>query len=86
MTCRVTSAPEGFEWKWDDVGMDLITGLLRTQNGHDSIRVIVDRLTKVDHFIPVNTAYKGAKLMELYLNNIVCLHGVPKAITSDRGP
>jgi hypothetical protein len=45
----------------------------------------VDRLTKVAHFIPVKTTYSGAKLAELYMSRIVCLHGVPKKIVSDRG-
>jgi transposase InsO family protein len=45
----------------------------------------VDRLTKVAHFIPVKTTYKGSKLAELYMTRIVCLHGVPKKIVSDRG-
>jgi hypothetical protein len=65
--------------------MDFIVGLPRTQVGHDSIWVIVDRLTKVAHFIPVKTTYSGAKLAELYLSRIVCLHGVPKKIVSNRG-
>ena len=73
------------EWKWEDVGMDFIVGLPRTQKGYDSIWVIVDRLTKVAHFIPVKTTYSGAKLAELYMERIVCLHGVPKKIVSDRG-
>jgi hypothetical protein len=45
----------------------------------------VDCLTKVTHFIPVKTTYLGAKLAELYMSRIVCLHGVPKKIMSDRG-
>jgi hypothetical protein len=45
----------------------------------------VDRLTKVAHFIPVKTTYKGSQLAELYMARIVCLHGVPKKIMSDRG-
>jgi hypothetical protein len=45
----------------------------------------VDRLTKVAHFIPVKKTYSGAKLIELYMSQIVCLHGVPKKIVSDRG-
>ncbi|WVZ66968.1 hypothetical protein U9M48_016118 [Paspalum notatum var. saurae] len=73
------------EWKWEEVGMDFITGLPRTQAGYDSIWVIVDRLTKVAHFIPVKTTYSGARLAELYISRIVCLHGVPKKIVSDRG-
>jgi hypothetical protein len=58
--------------------MDFIVGLPLTQAGYDSIWVIVDRLTKVAHFIPVKTTYSGAKLIELYMLRIVCLHGVPK--------
>jgi hypothetical protein len=53
--------------------------------GYDSIWVIVDRLTKVAHFIPVKTTYLGAKLAELYMERIICLHGVPKKIVSYRG-
>jgi hypothetical protein len=73
------------EWKWEEIGMEFIVGLPRTQAGYDSIRVIVDRLTKVAHFIPVKTTYSGAKLAELYMSRIVCLHGVLKKIMSDRG-
>jgi hypothetical protein len=73
------------EWKWDEVGMDFIVGLPRTQSGYDSIWVIIDRLTKVAHFIPVKTTYAGAKLAELYMARIVCLHGVSKKIVSNRG-
>jgi transposase InsO family protein len=64
--------------------MDFITGLPRTSKGYDSIWVIVDRLTKVAHFIPVKTTYKGSQLAELYMARIVCLHGVPKKIILDR--
>nr|CAE02842.3 OSJNBa0014F04.8 [Oryza sativa Japonica Group] len=73
------------EWKWEEIGMDFITGLPRTSSDHDSIWVIVDRLTKVAHFIPVKTTYSGSRLAELYMARIVCLHGVPKKIVSDRG-
>src|SRR6266498_5333679 len=65
--------------------MDFIVGLPRTQSGYDSIWVIVDRLTKVAHFIPVKEMYQGPKLAELYMTRTVCLHGVPKKIVSDRG-
>jgi transposase InsO family protein len=65
--------------------MDFIVGLPRTQSGYDSIWVIVDRLTKVAHFIPVKTTYSRSQLAELYVSRIVCLHGVPKKIVSDRG-
>jgi hypothetical protein len=73
------------EWKWDNVGMDLITGLPRTKSGYDSIWVVVDRLSKVAHFILVKTTYTSARLAKIYMNRIVCLHGVPKSIVSDRG-
>jgi uncharacterized membrane-anchored protein YitT (DUF2179 family) len=65
--------------------MDFIVGLPRTPTGFDSIWVIVDILTKVAHFIPVRTNYTGATLAEMYMTQIVCLHGVHKKIMSDRG-
>jgi transposase InsO family protein len=73
------------EWKWEEIAMDFIIGLPRTLSGYDSIWVIVNRLTKVAHFIPVKTTYSGPKLAELYMSRIVYLHGVPKKIVSDRG-
>jgi hypothetical protein len=73
------------EWKWEEIGMDFIVGLPRTQAGYDLIWVIVDRLTKVAHFIPVKATYSGAKLADLYMSRIMCLLGVPKKIVSDRG-
>jgi hypothetical protein len=66
------------EWKWEEIRMDFIVGLPRTQVGYDSIWVIVDRLTKVAHFILVKTTYFGAKLVVLYMSRIVCLHGETK--------
>jgi hypothetical protein len=71
------------EWKWEEIGMDVIVGLPRTQARYDSIWVIVDCLTKVSYFIPVKTTNLGAKLAELYMSRIVCLHGVPKKIVLD---
>ncbi|WVZ52665.1 hypothetical protein U9M48_003703 [Paspalum notatum var. saurae] len=62
------------EWKWEEITMDFIVGLPRTQKGYNSIWVVVDRLTKVAHFIPVNTTYSGAKLAELYISRIEQLH------------
>ena len=70
------------EWKWDSVGMDFITGLPTSSRGNDSIWVIVDRLSKVAHFLPVKTTYQSSKLAELYIARIVSLHGVPKNIIS----
>ena len=65
--------------------MDFIVGLPNTSQQHDSIWVIVDRLTKTAHFIPVHTTYRANRYAEIYLDRIVCLHGVPKTIISDRG-
>jgi hypothetical protein len=72
-------------WKWEEIAMDFIVRLPMTQSGYDSIWVIVDRLTKVAHFIPVKTTYSELQLAELYMSRIVYLHGVPKKIVSDRG-
>ena len=74
------------EWKWEHITMDFVSGLPRTPNGHDSIWVIVDRLTKSAHFLPVNKTYGMDKLAELYVNEIVKLHGPPVSIVSDRDP
>lgn len=72
-------------WKWEDISMDFIVGLPKTSKGYDSIWVIVDRLTKSAHFLPVRTRYKTPQYAELYIARIVSLHGVPKTIVSDRG-
>src|SRR6266498_4067309 len=55
-------------WKWEDIHMDFIVGLPRTQKGFDSIWVIVDRLTKIAHFIAVNTIYRAKTYAELYIS------------------
>jgi hypothetical protein len=73
-------------WKWEDISMDFIVGLPRTAKGYDSIWVIVDRLTKIAHFLPVRVKYTVATCAELYIARILSLHGVPKTIVSDRGP
>ncbi|WVZ52152.1 hypothetical protein U9M48_003238 [Paspalum notatum var. saurae] len=65
--------------------MDFVTGLPKTPKGHDSIWVIVDRLPKTAHFLPVQTNYNGARLAKIYMENIVKLHGIPSKIVSDRG-
>jgi transposase InsO family protein len=64
--------------------MDFIVGLPRTSRGYNSIWVIVDRLTKSAHFIPVAMTYR-VQYVELYISHIVCYHGIPKTIISDRG-
>jgi hypothetical protein len=65
--------------------MYFIIGLPTMQSGYDSIWVIVDRFSMVAHFIPIKITYKGAKLVELYITRIVCLHEVPNKIVFDRG-
>jgi hypothetical protein len=73
-------------WKWEDISMDFIVGLPRTVKGYDSIWVIVDRLTKITHFLPVRVKYTVATYAELYIVCILSLHGVLKTIVSDRVP
>jgi hypothetical protein len=73
-------------WKWDDISMDFIVSLSRTNKGNDSIWVIVDRLTKVAHFLPVKANYSVSHLAELYVDTILKLHGALRSIVSDRGP
>ena len=74
------------QWKWDNITMDFVSGFPLTQQNHDSIWVIVDRLTKSVHFIPVRIDYSMDRLAELYVDEIVRLHGVPLSIVSDRDP
>ena len=66
--------------------MDFVRGLPRTQRQHDAIWVIVDRLTKSTHFLPINVEDSLEKLAKLYVDEIVRLHGVPVSIVSDRDP
>nr|GFB92104.1 retrotransposon protein, putative, Ty3-gypsy subclass [Tanacetum cinerariifolium] len=73
-------------WKWDEISMDFVTGLTRTQRRHDVIWVVVDRLTKSAHFLPICKDYSVSRLAEIFLQEIVRLHGTPSAIISDRDP
>jgi hypothetical protein len=63
------------KWKWEEIAMDFIMGLPRTQSVYNSIWVIVDRLNKVAHFLSVKTTYSRLQLAELYMSRIFCLHG-----------
>jgi len=74
------------EWKWDSISMDFVGALPKTVKGFDSIWVIVDRLTELTHFIPIETGMSVAKLAEIYIEHIVRLHGIPSSIVSDRDP
>ncbi|GJR29245.1 putative reverse transcriptase domain-containing protein [Tanacetum coccineum] len=80
----VVYQPKIPEWKWEGIAMDFVTKLPRTSSGHDTIWVIVDRLTKYAHFLPMREDYKMERLARLYLNEIVARHGVPISIISDR--
>jgi hypothetical protein len=73
-------------WKWEDISMDFIVVLPKTAKGFDSIWVIIDRITKIAHFLPIKVKYTVATYAELYIARILSLHGVPKTIVSDRGP
>ena len=72
------------QWKWDNITMDFVLGFPLTQQKHDSVWVIVDRLTKSAHFIPVRIDYSMDRLAELYVDEIVRLHGVSLSIVLDR--
>nr|GEV76544.1 putative reverse transcriptase domain-containing protein [Tanacetum cinerariifolium] len=71
-------------WKWERITMDFVTKLPRTSNGHDTIWVIVDRLTKSAHFIPTRETESMDNLTWLYIKEIILRHGVPISIISDR--
>jgi len=74
------------EWKWSHNTMDFVTGLPKSPQGHDAIWVIVDRLTKSAHFLPIQINYLMDKLAQVYLQEIIRIHGVPEIIVSDRDP
>ena len=74
------------QWKWGNITMEFVSGFPLTQRKHDSVWVIVDRLTKFAHFLPVRLDYSMDRLTELYVNEIVLLHRIPLSIVSDRDP
>lgn len=71
-------------WKWEDINMDFVVGLPRTQKSYDSIWVVVDRLIKFARFIPVKSSYSAEDYARIFLDEIVCRHGIPLSIISDR--
>ena len=71
-------------WKWEHITMDFVTGLPKTQRKNDTVWVIVDRLTKSAHFLPMRVNLPLIQLAELYVSEIVCLHGIPVSIAFDR--
>jgi len=72
------------EWKWEIISMDFITGLPRTKKNNDSIMVVVDKLSKAAHFIPVQSTFRAAQIAHIFMQNVFRLHGLPKTIISDR--
>ncbi|GMJ08651.1 hypothetical protein HRI_004534300 [Hibiscus trionum] len=72
------------ERKWERITMDFVSGLPLSPSKKNSVWVIVDRFTKCAHFLAVNTTYFLDKLANLYIREIVRLHGVPKSIVSNR--
>jgi hypothetical protein len=72
------------EKKWEVITMDFITGLPRMNKKHDSIMVVVDKLTKASHFVPVKTTHTTANIAEIFMKEIARLHGIPRTIILDR--
>ena len=70
-------------WKWEIISLDFVTRLPKNQNLNDSIMVVVDKLSKESHFIPVKITYKAAHIAVIFLKLIFQLHGIPKVIISD---
>jgi hypothetical protein len=74
------------EWKWEVVTMDFIMKLTRKNKQHDSVMVVVDKLTKVAHFIPLNLNHEATKIVDIYMRELARLHGIPKTIVSEIDP
>jgi hypothetical protein len=71
------------EKKWEVITMDFITGLPKTNKKHDSIMVVVDKLTKTTHFLPMKTIHTTTNIVEIFMKEIARLHGIPRTIVSN---
>lgn len=69
-------------WKWDIISMDFIVGLPMSHHHHDSIMVVIDRLTKVAHFLLVRSSYIAELVAHIFMEQVVRLHGIPQWIIS----
>ena len=72
------------EWKWETISLNFITGLPRNKKHNDSIMVVIDKLSKSAHFIPVKSTYKSINIAQIFMKEIFRLHGIPKMVISDR--
>jgi hypothetical protein len=70
--------------KWEVIIMYFIKGLPRTNKQHDSIMVVVEKLTKAAHFVPVKATHTMTNIAEIFMKEIARLHGIPRTIVSDR--
>src|SRR4051812_16501727 len=73
------------EWKREKVSIDFITGFPKTQKGNDAIFIVIDRISKVAHFLRIRESITDSQLVDMYVSRVVSLHGVPLEINSDRG-